>query len=59
MLPMQGAHVRSLVMELRSHLLHGAAKQQQKKNYLKKKQDSGYFRHRAGGVQDVAHGWGC
>ena len=39
---MQGAQVRSRVMELRSHLLHGVAKQQQtnnnkkKKNYLKK-----------------------
>ena len=30
-----------------------------KKKLFKKKQDSGYFRHRAGGVQDVAHGWGC
>ena len=35
MLPMQGAQVRSLVMELRSHLLHGVAKQQQTNNNKK------------------------
>ena len=29
-----------------------------KKNLFKKKQDSGYFRDRAGDDQDVAHGWG-
>ena len=33
MLPMQGVQFRSLVGELRSHLLYGAAKKEKKKRY--------------------------
>ena len=34
MLSLQGAWVRSLVREVRSHMLHGTTKQQQQQDYI-------------------------